>query len=74
VAGTSVYLLRGRRLQTDQPVDWYSGQYCFLGESALLCLRLFGVPQTLSRPKSESDMGTMIVDLDGSVSSQIITK
>jgi hypothetical protein len=53
-------------------VDWYSGQYALLGESALLRLRLFGVPQVLGRPKSEADKGTMIVDLEGSVSSQVI--
>ena len=72
--GKPLYLDRGSRLKVDAPVDWFSGQYCFLGESALIRLRLFGVPQTLSRPKSEADMGTMIVDLGGSVSSQIIHK
>jgi len=70
--GKPLYLDRGRRLQVNEPVDWFSGQYCFLGESALIRLRLFGLPQTLGRPKQAADMGTMIIDLAGSVSSQTI--
>ena len=70
--GKPLYLDRDRRLEVNEPVDWFSGQYCFLGESALIRLRLFGGPQELGRPKQAADMGTMIIDLAGSVSSQTI--
>jgi hypothetical protein len=68
----SIHLLRGSRLEANQAGDWCDGQYCFLGESALLRLRLFDKPQApeggVQREKGVTS--TLIMGVGGDRDSQ----
>jgi hypothetical protein len=64
----SLHLFKGDRLEANQSGDWYDGQYCFLGESALLRLQLLKKPQVSESGGGKREKGvtsTLIVGSDG---------
>jgi hypothetical protein len=68
----TLHLLRGDRLEANQAANWYDGQYCFIGESALLRLSLFEMPQAQearAQGQEEGKTGTLIIDAKGNPAS-----
>jgi len=64
----SLHLLKGDRLEANQSGDWHDGQYCFLGESALLRLHLFKKQQVSEGGGGKREKGvtsTLVMGADG---------
>jgi hypothetical protein len=60
-------LNKGSRLEKGQAANWHDGQYCLIGESALLRLHLFEVPKAESggQRQAEGEAGTLIIGPEG---------
>lgn len=71
VAGESkqaLHLIKGPRLLENQPLPWVNQQYCFLGQSTLLRLRIFGAPQM----RKQDGVGTRILVKPDGIDSSVI--
>jgi hypothetical protein len=67
----SLYLEKHNRLEVSEWADWHDGQYCILGESALLRLHVFEKPQA-SEGQVQGEKGvtsTLVVGPDGKIAS-----